>query len=128
MPSAPFQCEKFKNILAPASFVRDLASTILGSFQNDLVSVFGESIGWFVGHVILLATLIGMVFAIRERDHVINHSGIGRSQAIDLGVFLLLTLVLFYFYATVCGFASDPSLILGATSSLFLRWMVTILG
>ena len=106
----------------------DLASTILGSFQNDLVSVFGESIGWFVGHVILLATLLGMVFAIRERDHVINHSGIGRSQAIDLGVLLLLTLVLFYFYGTVCGFASAPSLILGATSSLFLRWMVTILG
>ncbi len=106
----------------------DLASTILGSFQNDLVSVFGESIGWFVGHVILLAALLGMVFAIRERDHVINHSGIGRSQAIDLGVFLLLTLVLFYFYGTVCGFASAPSLILGATSSLFLRWMVTILG
>ena len=106
----------------------DLASTILGSFQNDLVSVFGESIGWFVGHVILLATLLGMVFAIRERDHVINHSGIGRSQAIDLGVLLLLTLVLFYFYGTVCGFASAPSLILGVTSSLFLRWMVTILG
>jgi len=108
--------------------VLDLASTILGSFQNDLVSVFGASIGWFVGHIILLATLVAIVFAIRERDHVINHSGIGRSQAIDIGTFLLLTLVFFYFYGTLCDFASIPSLILGATSSLFLRWMVTILG
>ena len=106
----------------------DLASIILGTFQDDLVSVFGDSIGWFVGHTILLATLAAMVFAIRERDHVIKHSGFGRSQAIDLGTFLLLTLVLFYFYSTVCGFATAPSIFVGATSSLFIRWLVTILG
>ncbi len=106
----------------------DLASTILGPFQDDLVSVFGDSIGWFVGHSILLATLAAMVFAIRERDHVINHSGIGRSQALDLGSFLMLTLVLFFFYNSICGFASTPSLIVGATSSRFLRWMVIIPG
>jgi len=108
--------------------VFDLASIILGTFQDDLVSVFGDSIGWFVGHTILLATLAAMVFAIRERDHVIKHSGFGRSQAIDLGTFLLLTLVLFYFYSTVCGFATAPSIFVGATSSLFIRWLVTILG
>ena len=106
----------------------DLSSTILGTFQDDLVSVFGDSIGWAVGHAILLATLVAMVFAIRERDHVIKNSGIGRTQVIDLGTFLLLTLALFYFYSAVCGFATIPSLIVGATSSLSLRWMVTILG
>ncbi len=106
----------------------DLASTILGTFQDDLVSVFGDSIGWAVGHAILLVTLVAMVFAIRERDHVIKNSGIGRTQVIDLGTFLLLTLALFYFYSAVCGFATIPSLIVGATSSLSLRWMVTILG
>ena len=106
----------------------DLASTILGTFQDDLVSVFGDSIGWAVGHAILLVTLVAMVFAIRERDHVIKNSGIGRTQVIDLGTFLLLTLALFYFYSAVCGFAPIPSLIVGATSSLSLRWMVTILG
>ena len=106
----------------------DLASTILGTFQDDLVSVFGDSIGWAVGHAILLVTLVAMVFAIRERDHVIKNSGISRTQVIDLGTFLLLTLALFYFYSAVCGFATIPSLIVGATSSLSLRWMVTILG
>ena len=106
----------------------DLASAILGTFQEDLVSVFGDSIGWIVGHAILLTTLVIMVFAIRERDHVIKNSGIGRSQAIDFGTFLLLTLALFYFYSAVCGFAMIPSLIIAATSSLSLRWMVTILG
>jgi len=69
-----------------------------------------------------------MVFAVRERDHVVKHSGLGWSQAFDLKAFILLTLSLFYFYSTVCGFATTPSLIVGATSSLFLRWMVTILG
>ncbi len=69
-----------------------------------------------------------MVFAIRERDHVVKHSGLGRSQAIDFGVFLLLTMALFYFYSAICGFDSIPSLVVGATSALFLRWMVTVLG
>ena len=108
----------------PDDIVFDLASTILGTFQDDLVSVFGESVGWFVGHVILLTILGGMVLAVRERDHVVKHSGLGRSQAFDLTIFILLTLALFYFYSTVCGFATAPSLIVGATSSLFLRWMV----
>ncbi|MDG1541153.1 MAG: hypothetical protein P8Q46_06365 [Candidatus Thalassarchaeaceae archaeon] len=106
----------------------DLASIMLGTFQGELVSVFGSSIGWFVGHAILLAALVAVVFGIRERDHVIKHSGLGRSQAIDFGFFLLLTLSLFYFYSTVCGFASGPSLVVGVVSALFLRWMVTILG
>ncbi len=106
----------------------DLASTMLGTFQDELVSVFGASIGWFVGHAILLSALVAAVLAIRERDHVIKNSGLGRSQAIDFGIFLLLTLSLFYFYSTVCGFASGPSLVVGAISTLFLRWMVTILG
>jgi len=108
--------------------VFDLASLVLGTFQGELVSVFGDSIGWFVGHAILLAALATLVFAIRERDHVIKHSGLGRSQAIDFGVSLLLTLALFYFFSAICGFASIPSLVVGATSALFLRWMVTVLG
>ena len=106
----------------------DIASIVLGTFQGELVSVFGDSIGWFVGHAILLAALATLVFAIRERDHVVKHSGLGRSQAIDFGVFLLLTMALFYFYSAICGFASIPSLVVGATSALFLRWMVTVLG
>jgi len=108
--------------------VFDIASIVLGTFQGEIVSVFGDSIGWFVGHAILLAALATLVFAIRERDHVVKHSGLGRSQAIDFGVFLLLTMALFYFYSAICGFASIPSLVVGATSALFLRWMVTVLG
>tara|TARA_B100000575_G_scaffold251745_1_gene219314 strand:- start:201 stop:527 length:327 start_codon:yes stop_codon:yes gene_type:complete len=106
----------------------DLASIMLGTFQDELVSVFGASIGWVVGHAILFAVLLGVIFAIQNRDHVIENSGLGRSQALDLGIFLFLTLSIFYFYTAICGFASGASLVLGATSTLFLRWMVTILG
>ena len=106
----------------------DLASIMFGTFQDEVGSVFGDSVGWFVGHVILLTALVGVIFAIKERDHVIEHSGLGRSQALDLGIFLLLTLSIFYFYTAICGFASGPSLVLGAITTLFLRWMVTILG
>jgi hypothetical protein len=108
--------------------VFNLASIMLGTFQDELVSVFGASIGWFVGHAILLVTLVVLVIAIRERDHIINHSGIGRSEALDFGIFLLLTFALFFFYSSVSGFAFAPSLAIGVASALFLRWVVTILG
>ena len=53
----------------------DLASIIMGSFQDDLTSVFGDSIGWLVGHAILLATLVAMVFDKRDSEPVNHHSG-----------------------------------------------------
>jgi hypothetical protein len=108
--------------------VLDFSSIILGGFQDDLTAVFGESVGWAIGHAIIVLGLGAIVIGVRERDHVINHSGIGRSEALDFGIFLLLTFALFFFYSSVSGFAFAPSLAVGAASALFLRWVVTILG
>lgn len=106
----------------------DIASVVLGGFQDDLSSTFGDSIGWAVGHAILLIFLGVLFFGIRGRDHIINHSGVGRSEALDLGVFLLLTLSLYYINSSMFDFELGASLGLAAAASLFLRWMVTVLG
>ena len=106
----------------------NIASTILAGFQDDLVVLFGETLGWVVGHSIPAAALATIVLAIRERNHIIQRSGFGKNELLDLGVFLLLTLSLFYIYTNVFAFETIASLALGATSSLSIRWMVTVLG
>ena len=35
----------------------DVASMILGEFQDSLVGVFGSSFGWLIGHLIVLSVL-----------------------------------------------------------------------
>lgn len=106
----------------------DLASTILGGFQDDLVTLFGETLGWIIGHSIIATIIAVVVLGIRERDHVIENSGIGKSEALDIGTFLLLTVVLHYIYTNTFDFDSMASLGLGGASALSLRWLVTVLG
>ena len=106
----------------------NIASTILAGFQDNLVVLFGETLGWIVGHSILVAALATIILAIKERDHIIQRSGFGRNEILDSGVFLLLTLSLFYIYTSIFHFESIASLALGATSSLSIRWMITVLG
>ena len=48
--------------------------------------------------------------AIRERNHIIQRSGFGKNELLDLGVFLLLTLSLFYIYTNVFAFETIASL------------------
>ncbi len=106
----------------------DLASTILGGFQDDLVTLFGETLGWIIGHSIIAIIFAVIVLGIRERNHVIENSGIGKNEAFDFGVFLLLTFALHHTFTNTFDFDSMASLGLGIVSALSLRWMVTVLG
>jgi len=108
--------------------VFDIASLVLGGFQDELVSVFGHTLGWTIGHTILFLFLGLMALGIRKREHVINNSGVGRREALDLGGFLILTAALYFVYTTTLDFDSVASWALAATSSLSLRWIVTVLG
>ena len=94
----------------------NIASTILAGFQDDLVVLFGETLGWIVGHSILAAALATIVLGIKERDHIIQRSGFGKNEILDLGVFLLLTLSLFYIHEHI---QLRISCLIGSRSHLF---------
>ncbi|MBR79514.1 MAG: hypothetical protein CMA88_01840 [Euryarchaeota archaeon] len=106
----------------------DVASIVLGGFQEDLVSAFGNSMGWAFGHLIILVMISLLVLGLRERDHIINNSGFGRNQAIDGFATLSLTVLLYYIYTSTFDFDSTASVAISVGSSLSLRWMVTVLG
>ena len=106
----------------------DIASLLLGSFQDSLVSVFGTSIGWAIGHLILLAGAGLAILALKERRHIISNSGLKKQHAWDGIATLLVTIILFYIYTSIFEFEPVASLGISLSSSISLRWMITILG
>ena len=44
----------------------DIASLILGDFQDSLVDVFGSSFGWLIGHLIVLSVVTLAILSIRN--------------------------------------------------------------
>ncbi len=106
----------------------DLASLVLMGFQDDLVLAFGDTVGWLIGHLILLAALALAVVAVRERDHIINHSGFDRSTIWDALVVVILTLVQYVLFTSTFGLDSEASVALAVTSSISIRWLIRVLG
>ena len=106
----------------------NLASVVLGDFQDSLASAFGSTVGWIVGHLILVIVISIAALGIREKDHIIKYSGMNMRMATDSFTILILSIAIFWIYTTSFGFGAGPSIALAATTSLSLRWMVTILG
>jgi|TARA_B100000959_G_C14528211_1_gene438380 hypothetical protein len=106
----------------------DLASLVLMGFQDDLVMAFGDTAGWLIGHLILLGALALAVVAVRERDHIINHSGFDRSTILDALVVVSLTLVQYVLFTSTFGFDPEASMALAAVSSISIRWHIRVLG
>ena len=106
----------------------DLASLVLMGFQDDLVMAFGDTAGWLIGHLILLGALALAVVAVRERDHIIDHSGFDRSTILDALVVVSLTLVQYVLFTSTFGFDPEASMALAAVSSISIRWHIRVLG
>ena len=106
----------------------DVATLILRGFQDDIVLVFGETVGWLIGHLILLGALALAVVAVRERDHIINHSGFDRNAIWDALAVVILTLVQYVLFTSTFGLDSEASLALAAVSSISIRWLIRVLG
>ena len=105
----------------------DVASMILGEFQDSLVDVFGSSFGWAIGHLIVLSILTLVILSIRNRDHIITESGYGsRSFAQALAV-VGMTGAQYVVYTGNLGFPSTTSLILGFFGALSALWMINVL-
>ena len=48
----------------------DIASLILGDFQDSLVDVFGSSFGWLIGHLIVLSVVTLAILSTVSYTHL----------------------------------------------------------
>ncbi len=106
----------------------DLASLVLMGFQDDLVLTFGDTVGWLIGHLVLLGALTVVVVAIRERDYIFNQSGFDRSTIWDALLVVGLTLMQLQVFTSTFGFDPLASIALAVLSSFMIRWLVNVLG
>ena len=104
----------------------DVASMVLGGFQDSLVDVFGSSGGWLMGHAIVLSIAILIVVSIRNRDHIVNESGFGREH-FSQATAVVLTGLQYVFYTGSLGFPETMSMVLGISGALSALWMINVL-
>ena len=104
----------------------DIASSVLGGFQDSLDAAFGASMGWVIGHLILAGSVALIALAIRNRDHITNQSGFSRDTLVDMTATGAATLVLFAIFTNTFGWPLAPALAIGLAAALSFRWHVLI--
>lgn len=105
----------------------DIASWILGDFQDSLVDVFGSSFGWLIGHLIVLSVVTLAILSIRNRDHIINESGYSSRNLAQALAVVGMTAFQYVVYTGSLGFPPTTSFILGIFGALSALWMINVL-
>jgi|TARA_Y100001949_G_scaffold161740_1_gene154233 hypothetical protein len=104
----------------------DVASSVLGGFQDSIVDAFGATAGWWVGHLLVVGILALSVVALQNRHHIANHSGFGRSTLMDATAILVLTAIQYSVFTGTFAWPEGVSLVLGIICAMTLRWHLLI--
>ncbi|MEE3231880.1 MAG: hypothetical protein VX235_02255 [Candidatus Thermoplasmatota archaeon] len=104
----------------------DVASPVLGGFQDSIVDAFGAAAGWWVGHLLVLGMVSLCAVALQNREHIANYSGLGRSMLMDIAATLVLIAVQYPIFTGTFGWPEGESFVLAAICALSLRWHVLI--
>jgi hypothetical protein len=105
----------------------DIASLVLGSFQDAIVTAFGPTFGWIMGHIIVLLSTVSVLWVIKNRNHILKESGWGYSHLQDVTVILLLTGFQYIIYVNLLEFPETASLGLSLFVTMSLRWHILVL-
>lgn len=104
----------------------DLASPVLGGFQDSLDTAFGVMVGWWVGHILVVGILALSAVALQNRNHITKNSGFGRSTLVDAAATLVLITVQYSVFSNSFGWPGGTSLSLSIICALAIRWHVLI--
>ncbi len=106
----------------------DLASPILGAFQDNLNDAFGAEMGWIFGHLLILLVIIILWQVWSNRKHIQTQSGWSKSTLSEMAILAIITLIQVVIYVNSFTFPMVESLGLAITSTLILRWFVNVLN
>jgi len=107
--------------------VVDLASPVLGGFQDMIVEAFGATAGWWIGNILVVGILVLSMVAIQNRQHIVDNSGFGRGTLLDITVIIVLAAFQYGIFTGSFGWPEDVSLALAVISTYTLRWHIVIL-
>ena len=104
----------------------DGASPVLGGFQDSIVDAFGATVGWWVGHLLVLGMVALCAVALQNREHIAKNSGLGRSMLLDTVATLVLIAGQYPVFTATFGWPEGESFVPAAICALSLRWHVLI--
>ena len=79
----------------------DLAAAVFGDFQDSIVATFGDSLGWVVGHALIVGTVALLWFTWTGRNHIRKESGWDNSTLLDMATVTALTLAQYAVYLSL---------------------------
>ena len=89
----------------------DFASMLFGDFQDSIVTTFGDTIGWVVGHA-LIAGLVALVWYTWIGRITFVHSQVGDARNRDIATILAVTMAQYIVYTGNLDYPEGPSLAL----------------
>ena len=106
----------------------DFASMLFRDFQYSIVTTFGDSIGWVVGHA-LIAGLVALVwYTWIGRNHIRTQSGWGMPEIRDIATILAVTMAQYIVYTGNLDYPEGPSLAIAFSATIFARWCINVLN
>ena len=106
----------------------DLASAVFGDFQDSIVATFGDSLGWVVGHALIVGTVALLWFTWTGRNHIRTESGWDNSTLLDMATVSALTLAQYAVFTGTLGYPIGASLGVACAGTMFVRWCVNVLN
>ena len=101
---------------------------IRDSFQDSIVTTFGDTIGWAVGHA-LIAGLVALVwYTWIGRNHIRTQSGWGMPEIRDIATILAVTMAQYIVYTGNLDYPEGPSLAIAFSATIFARWCINVLN
>ncbi len=106
----------------------DIASAVFGDFQDSIVATFGDTLGWLVGHALIVGTAALLWLSWTGRNHIRAKSGWDKSTLFDMATVAVLTLAQYAVFTGNFGFPVLPSIGVAFAGAMFARWCVNILN
>jgi hypothetical protein len=113
----------FKNRLDVAWIMAtiDFATPLLGDFATHLEIAFGATMGWFVGHLIIVAIVVILIQSLRNGSLLVNRFEINSNRItnfIGYGIFFIIQYQIFISFS----FPISGAFFTAAASTLLWKW------
>ncbi|MEC8954692.1 MAG: hypothetical protein VX191_01450 [Candidatus Thermoplasmatota archaeon] len=106
----------------------DLASTLFGVFQDSIVTTFGDTLGWVIGHTLIVGLVALVWCSWIGRNHIRTQSGWGMSNLRDIATILALTMAQYVVYTSNFDFSELPALGVAFAATMLARWCINVLN
>ena len=106
----------------------DFASMLFGDFQDSIVATFGDTIGWVVGHALIVGLVALVWYTWIGRNHIRRQSGWGMPEIRDITTILAVTMAQYIVYTGNLDYPEGPSLAIAFSATIFARWCINVLN